>query len=144
MRVVLDANIFVSALISDKGNPTRIIDRWLAGEFDLLVSRPIIDEILKVTGYERIQNKYAKVRENRLEFVALVEENGIWAEPSQTIDIVSADESDNRYIECAIAGNAHYIVSGDQHLLELGEYQGIIIVSPAIFVTLLDLEAGGL
>ncbi len=138
MRVVLDANIFVSALISDKGNPARIINRWLAGEFDLLLSRPIIDEILKVTGYERIQNKYAKVRENRLEFVALVEENGIWAEPSETIDIVSADESDNRYIECAVTGNAQYIVSGDQHLLDIGDYQGIIIVTPAMFITLLD------
>lgn len=138
MRVVLDANIFVSALISDKGNPARIINRWLAGEFDLLVSRPIVDEILKVTGYERIQNKYAKVGENRLEFVALVEENSIWAEPSETIDIVSADESDNRYIECAVTGNAQYIVSGDQHLLDIGDYQGIIIVTPAMFITLLD------
>jgi uncharacterized protein len=138
MRVVLDANIFVSALISDKGNPAKIINRWLAGAFDVLVSQPIIDEILKVTGYERIQNKYAKVRENRLEFVALVEENGIWAEPSETIDIVSADESDNRYIECAVTGNAQYIVSGDQHLLDIGDYQGIIIVTPAMFITLLD------
>ncbi|MFO7538422.1 MAG: putative toxin-antitoxin system toxin component, PIN family [Chloroflexota bacterium] len=138
MRVVLDANIFVSALISDKGNPAKIINRWLAGEFDLLVSRPIVDEILKVTGYERIQNKYAKVGENRLEFVALIEENGTWAEPSETIDIVSADESDNRYIECAVTGNAHYIVSGDQHLLDIGDYQGITIVTPAMFITLLD------
>jgi uncharacterized protein len=138
MRVVLDANIFASALISDEGNPARIINRWLAGEFDLLLSRPIVDEILKVTGYERIQNKYAKVGENRLEFVALVEENGIWVEPSETIDIVSADESDNRYIECAVTGNAQYIVSGDQHLLGIGDYQGIIIVTPAMFITLLD------
>jgi uncharacterized protein len=138
MRVVLDANIFVSALISDKGNPAGIINRWLAGEFDLLVSQPLIDEILKVTGYERIQKKYAKVRENRLEFVALVEENGIWAEPSETIDIVSADESDNRYIECGVAGNAQYIVSGDQHLLDIGDYQGTIIVTAALFITLLD------
>ena len=138
MRVVLDANIFVSALISDKGNPARIINRWLAGEFDLLVSRPIIDEILKVTGYERIQNKYAKVRENRLEFVALIEENGIWAEPAETVDIVSADESDNRYIECAVTGNAQYIVSDDQHLLDIGDYQGVFIVTPAMLITLLD------
>jgi uncharacterized protein len=144
MRVVLDANIFVSALISDKGNPAKIINRWLAGEFDVLISRPIVDEILKVTGYERIQNKYARVRENRLEFVALVEENGIWAEPSETVAVVTADESDNRYLECAVTGNARYIVSGDQHLLELGEYQGIIILTPTIFVTLLDLEVGGL
>ena len=63
MRVVLDANIFVSALISRQGTPAITVDRWLAGEFDVLVSRPIIDEILCVTGYERIWIKYARVRE---------------------------------------------------------------------------------
>ena len=138
MQVVLDANVYVSALISDKGNPSRIINRWLAGEFDILVSPPIINEILRVTGYRRIQNKYARVRENRLEFVELISEQGFWIEPDRALSIVPADESDNRYFECAVAGGAQYIVSGDAHLLEIGEYRGIVIVTPAAFITLLD------
>ncbi len=138
MRVVLDANIYISALISNKGNPAKIINKWLAGQFDVLISQPIVDEILRVTNYKRIQKKYAKVRENRLEFVELVIEQGIWEKPSGTLTVVSADESDNRYVECAVAGNAQYIVSGDEHLLDVGEYQGIIIVTPATFLTLLD------
>lgn len=138
MRVVLDANIYISALISNKGNPAKIINKWLAGQFDVLISQPIVDEILRVTNYKRIQKKYAKVRENRLEFVELIIEQGIWEESSGTLTVVSADESDNRYVECAVAGNAQYIVSGDEHLLGVGEYQGIIIVTPATFLTLLD------
>ena len=138
MRVVLDANIYISALISNKGNPAKIINKWLAGQFDVLISQPIVDEILRVTNYKRIQKKYAKVRENRLEFVELIIEQGIWEESSETLTVVSADESDNRYVECAVAGNAQYIVSGDEHLLGVGEYQGIIIVTPATFLTLLD------
>lgn len=138
MRVVLDANIYVSALISDKGNPAQIVKRWLEGEFEVLVSQAIIDEILRVTDYARIQRKYAKVRENRLEFVALVSEQGIWTEPPEELSVISADESDNRYIECAAAGEAKYIVTGDDHLLELGDYQGIAIISPAAYVALLE------
>ena len=63
MRVVLDANIYVSSLISSKGNPARIVDRWLAGEFEVVVSQEIIAEILRVTGYERTPKKYNRVPE---------------------------------------------------------------------------------
>jgi putative PIN family toxin of toxin-antitoxin system len=137
MQVVLDANIYVSALISDKGNPASIINRWLVGEFDILVSPPIINEILRVTGYKRIQNKYARVRENRLEFVELISEQGLWVEPEEILSIVTADESDNRYFECAVTGSAQYIVSGDTHLLDVGEYRGIVVVTPAAFLAIL-------
>ena len=135
MRIVLDTNIYISNLISDKGNPAKIVRWWLEGEFDVLVSQPIIDEILRVTGYERIQKKYARVRENRLEFAALISEQAEWIEPREILNIV-VDESDNRYIECAVAGNAQYIVTGDDHLLAIGEYQGIAILTPAAFVAL--------
>lgn len=135
MRIVLDANIYISTLISSKGNPARIVRWWLNGEYDVLVSQPIIDEILRVTAYDRIQKKYSEVRENRLEFVALISEQAIWVEPNELLDVVG-DESDNRYIECAIAGSADYIVSGDEHLISLKEYQGVEIVTPAAFAAL--------
>jgi putative PIN family toxin of toxin-antitoxin system len=136
MRLVLDTNIYVSNLISEKGNPAKIVRWWLEGEFDVLVSQPIIDEILRVTDYERIKKKYAKVRENRLEYVALIAEQALWTEPRQRLDVVVSDESDNRYVECAVAGGAQYIVSGDEHLLELVEYEGIRVLTPAAFVAL--------
>jgi hypothetical protein len=136
MRIVLDTNIYVSNLISDKGNPARIVRWWLEGEYDVLLTQPIVDEILRVTGYERIQKKYAKVRENRLEFVALISDQAEWIEPKERLDVIAADESDNRYVECAVAGNAQYIVTGDDHLLDLREYEGIAILTPAAFVTL--------
>jgi len=138
MRVVLDANIYISSLISSKGNPARIDARWLAGEFEVVVSQEIIAEILRVTGYERIQKKYARVREQRVEFGQLIAEQGVWVEPEERLSVVTGDESDNRYVECAVAGTAQYIVTGDEHLLEIGEYQGILILPPATFVTLLE------
>jgi putative PIN family toxin of toxin-antitoxin system len=140
MRVVLDANIYVSALISEKGNPARIIDEWLEEAFELVISLPISDEILRVTNYERFQRKYAKVRENRLEFVRLLSDQCIWVEPTEKLEVVRADESDNRIVECAVAGSAEYIVTGDGHLLELENYQGIEIVTPATFIIMLEMH----
>lgn len=135
MRVVLDTNIFVSSLITAKGNPVKIVRWWLEGKYDLLVSQPIIDEILRVTSYQRLQKKYARVRENRLEFVTLIKEQATLIEPEKVLSIID-DESDNRYVECALAGNARYIISGDDHLLELKEFEGVLMVNPATFVTL--------
>ncbi|WP_420641292.1 putative toxin-antitoxin system toxin component, PIN family [Candidatus Leptofilum sp.] len=142
MRIVLDANIYISALITSRGNPTTIIQKWLIGEFDVLLSQPIVDEVLRVTAYERLQKKYRKIRENRLEFVELISEQGIWTEPLEKLAIVTADESDNRYLECAVAGGAAYIVSGDNHLLNIGSYRGINILTPAAFLALLEMEGG--
>ena len=136
MRLVLDTNIYVSNLISEKGNPAKIVRWWLEGEFDVLVSQPITDEIIRVSGHERIQKKYAQVRENRLEYAALIAEQALWIEPQEKLDVIAADESDNRYVECAVAGGAQYIITGDEHLLELGEYEGIRVLTPAAFVAL--------
>lgn len=140
MQVVLDANIYISSLISPKGTPALIIDRWLKGEFDVLISKPIIDEVSRVTGYERLQKKYRRIRENRLEFVELISEQGLSVEPTERLNVVTADESDNRYIECAVAGGASYIVTGDDHLLSIESYRGINIITPTTFITLLDLD----
>lgn len=138
MRVVLDTNIYVSALISGRGNPAKILDAWLKGQFDVLVSPPIIDEILRVTAYPRIQKKYPLVKERRLEFVELILDQGILIEPDQKLAVIVDDESDNRYVECAVSGNARYIVSGDDHILNVGEYLGIMMVAPAAFVIMLE------
>lgn len=139
MRVVIDANVYISALISAKGTPALLIDRWLKGSFDVLISRAIIEEILRVSAYEKLQ-KYKRLRDARLEFVTLLSEQAIWVEPTETVDAVAEDEADNRYVECAVAGNAHYIISGDAHLLNIAEYQGIRLISPGDFVILMESE----
>ena len=140
MQVVLDANIYISSLISPKGTPALIIDRWLKGEFDVLISKPIIDEVSRVTGYERLQKKYRRIRENRIEFVELISEQCLSVEPTERLSVVTADESDNRYIECAVTGSATYIVTGDDHLLSIESYRGINIITPATFIRLLDFD----
>lgn len=137
MRVVFDANVFISALISSRGAPAKLLDAWLEGRFEMLISHAIVEEIARVMAYEHLQ-KYRRLREFRLEFVTLLSKQAILVEPAATISVVREDETDNRYIECAIAGDAKYIISGDAHLQAIGQYQGIQLLSPVEFLAQLE------
>lgn len=138
MKAVLDANVFVSALINTRGTPKQLIDLWREEAFELLISNAILDEIGRVLRYPKIAALH-KLTETELQtFLALLGEEVLVA-PTETLH-VSLDESDNRYLECAVAGGAEYLVTGDKlHLLPIGEYQGIQIVSPAVFLAALQL-----
>jgi putative PIN family toxin of toxin-antitoxin system len=70
-------------------------------------------------------------------FLKLLATQAIMVETSETIAVVT-DETDNRYLECATAAKASCIVSGDNHLLTVGAYKGIVILPPATFVALLE------
>ena len=61
--------------------------------------------------------------------------------PKIKIEQIREDSADNRVLECAVEGNADFIVSGDKHLLELEEFQGIVILDPKSFLTLLNFES---
>lgn len=76
MRIGIDANVYVSALISPRGAPAQIFARWINDRFDVLISPAIVDEPLRVTAYEKLQ-EYARLRENRQEFVQLLSEQAI-------------------------------------------------------------------
>gem|GEM_PF-6644378 len=66
-----------------------------------------------------------------------IKRTSLWAPADQTLDLIEAGETDNRFIELAVAGKARYIITGDKrHLLPLRRYQGIEIVSPAEFLAL--------
>ena len=140
MKVVLDANIYVSSMLNNHGNPKRIMAMWEQGDFDVLVSESIIDEVGRVLRYPRIVKRHKQDEEAIERFLKLLASEAVIVEPAEVLDVVQEDESDNRYLECAIEGKAQYVVSGDQHLLKLGEYKGIIIIPPAAFVALLERE----
>lgn len=132
-RVVLDANVFVSAILSPKGAPARILRAWRDGRFQLVVSEPILAEIAQVLRYPRIQKRHGWPEREVDEFVEDLAQCAILVYPKKSFAAVE-DASDNRYLECAVAGGAQYLVSGDQHLLALESFEGVAILSPAAFV----------
>lgn len=140
MKVVLDANVIVSAFISSRGAPRQIVDQWRAEEFQLLTSENILQEVSRVLRYPKIAALHRLTATELREFLTLLREEGTVVITTETL-AVSPDETDNRYLECAVAGSADYLVTGDKrHLLPLTEYRGVRIVSPATFLVALQLE----
>ena len=140
MKVVLDANIYVSSMVNTQGNPKRIISAWQQGAFDVLISSAILDEIERVLRYPRLVKRHKQDETAIQRFLKLLENEAIIVEPTDVLGIVKDDESDNRYLECAVKGKAQYVISGDKHLLDIGEYRGIVILPPAAFVAILSRE----
>ena len=138
MRVVLDTNVLISAVLVKSGNPVQIIQMWQAGLFELLLSPATFEEIERVFTYPKIQKRLQAQPDRVPGFLELLRTNGIWVEPTVQLNAVKKDESDNRQLETAVAGKADYLITGDAHLLMLGTYAGIQIVTPAAFVLQFD------
>jgi len=140
MRIVLDANVLVSALISRKGAPARLLEYWQEERFDVVISPAILQGLQRVLHYPRLQQRYHLPEEGIQRFLRLLRRQAIGVEPSEELAVIEHDPTDNRYLECALAGEVEMIVSGDHHLVALGEYRGIQILTPAGFLALLKLE----
>ena len=137
MIIVIDTNVIVSSLLSPHGPPAQPLRHWEAGEFQVATSLPLLSELERVLNYERVRRYY---REPLDKIAALLERLRAVAsvvEPELTVDVVEQDPADDRVLECAIAGGASYIVTGDVHLVALKEYRGITILSPAAFIAML-------
>jgi putative PIN family toxin of toxin-antitoxin system len=134
IRTVLDANVFVSALLSPRGFPSRILAAWRAERFHLVISPAILEEIGRVFQYPKIALRHrwpeAKIRL----FLEDLAHLAILTPGEHRLNVIAEDPSDNRYLECAVEGDAGYIVSGDQHLLRLATYQRIKILTPREFL----------
>jgi len=137
MRVVLDTNIIISAFLVALGAPARIVASWRAGRFDLVVSPALLAEYEEVLGYERIQRRHRMTPERITGEVADIARLAILVEPHTVPAVIAQDPDDDQVLACAVTGEASYIVSGDPHLLNLRQYHGIRILSPAAFVQLL-------
>ena len=141
MRVVLDVNVLVSAIISPHGSPGKILNLWEKDQFDLILSPAILDELERVIHYPKIQGKYTLPEEQVKQFIDLISSQSIIVDPSMKINLVRGDPPDNRFLECAREGGATYIVTGDNDLLDLKEYEGIEILLPSVFLAILEIES---
>jgi putative PIN family toxin of toxin-antitoxin system len=140
MRIVLDANVLVSALISSKGAPAKIVADWQEDEFEVAISPPILHELDRALHYPKLQERHHLSEQQIRHFLHLLARQTVVVAPPQRLTVIEIDPDDNRYLECALAALAEVIVSGDRHLLTLGEYEGIQILSPAGFLAFLTLK----
>jgi putative PIN family toxin of toxin-antitoxin system len=135
----LDTNVLISGLIGEDGPPRQLIDAWLEGRYTLVTSLYQADELNHVLSYPRIASRL-RLEETELNLIlaALLCEAEITPGLVE-LPGVTRDPKDDPLLACAVEGNAHYLISGDRDLLDLGEYEGIRIVSPRQFVGILNL-----
>lgn len=126
-RVVIDTNIYISFL--KRGYYRKILDLWLKERFELLTSNEILDEVFEVLS----RPKFNFSPEEIIELGELLYERAIMVEPKEELN-VCPDPDDNKFLECAIEGKAHYLVTGDPHLKDMEKYEEIEIVPGSFFL----------
>ncbi len=129
-RTCWDTSPLVSAAIRRMGIPRQLLDFSIARGLEIVVSPATLDELRDVLGRPHIRRRYAITDISTEEFIASIEEYALTAPALIRIDAVPDDPSDNHVIAAAVETECDRIVTGDQHLLGLGSYLGILIVSP--------------
>lgn len=132
-RVVFDTNIVISGLLNPAGVPSRILQYLPLEIYELLVSEEILVE------YRDTLNKFTKIRNRvRKGLLRKICDYATLVRPKEKIEVIKEDPTDNKFLECALAGKAPTIISGDKHLLHLRDFRGIEIVKAFDYLKILD------
>lgn len=137
MKVVIDTNVFVSSIFG--GIPKQVVEQWFTGRITLCLSEEVFRE------YQRVLRALEAVSEEEERDLIAAFTSGqhvLYTNDPPPVDVVSDDPDDNKFIACALALEAAYIVSGDSDLLKLKSYMGTPIVTPRRFLEILDETAG--
>lgn len=130
--VVLDTNVLVSAL-GWNGAERRVYRACRRGTLQMATSHPLLTELGRVLMYEKFSFAKGEIKL----FFADICSHALVVSPAEVLTVVS-DDDDNRAIECALAANARWLVSGDRHLLALRRYRGIRIENAGKFLASLS------
>jgi len=122
-RVVADTNVIIFAILF-RGLPGAFLDLSSVRAFQLVTSSALLDEL---DG--KLRTKFKQSPQNIGHVRSWIEGFAEVVKPTVVIDLVVDDPDDNRVVECAIAGTAKYIVSGDRHLLKLRKFAEITILT---------------
>jgi putative PIN family toxin of toxin-antitoxin system len=127
-RVVADTNIYISALMFG-GLPGDLLDLGLIQALRLVISPALLNEL-----EDKLRVKFGVSAADAAAIRIKLESVGDLIDPAIVVEVVTEDPDDNRVLECAVAGHADYIVSGDRHLLKLKRHAGITILTAREFL----------
>jgi putative PIN family toxin of toxin-antitoxin system len=132
--------VIVSSFLTALGNPAKIRSALEQEQFELVVSEELLFEYQRALAYPRVARRYGMTSSETAEIVDGLRTKAILTTLSEVPEIIREDPADNMVLATARDGEAAYIVSGDDDLQRLGEYNGIQILSPAGFLALLEHE----
>jgi putative PIN family toxin of toxin-antitoxin system len=127
-RVIFDTNVLISAL-GFSGKPEQCLNLVRNGELMLFRSPETMGELARVLHYDHLPF----TDDDRIDFYTVMVYNSELVYPN--VDLaVSSDPDDDKFIECAVAAQADYLISGDSDLLDVGSHRNVTILSPAKFL----------
>jgi putative PIN family toxin of toxin-antitoxin system len=133
MRAVIDTNVFVSSFFG--GNPRKVIDYWFSGSLTLCISRPVLEEYFDVLSRFEFDDNALLMK-----LMSFIEKsaNILFVENPKEDQWIKDDPKDNKFIACAVALKADYIISGDSHLTRAKKVGNIRILTPLEMLSLLS------
>lgn len=134
MRAVLDPNVIISGLLSPGANAANLLRAWERGEFELIVSTALLEELERALGYPKLRRHIPEEEAQRV-LRWLTESATVAVDPAEPPPILSVDSGDDYLIALAASRRA-ILVSGDRHLLDLADR--IPILEPALFLKYLS------
>ena len=131
-KVIFDTNVWISLFLK----------RALAQEFSetinkqvtLFISQEILVEISRVLTCPKIRRILDSSETNTKQILRFIAENTIIVDPKIKVKLINEDPQDNKILECALAADADYIVTGDSHLLKVGKFKQTTILTPRAFL----------
>ena len=128
-KVVIDTNVFVSGIFFS-GPPYRILKAWHDGRIKIAVTEDILEEYRRVI--ETLSVKFDNIDIDYILELLLIEAELV---PSYSFnENICEDPDDDKFLACAIAAKSKYIISGDKHLLKIGQFLNTTIVTPRYFL----------
>jgi putative PIN family toxin of toxin-antitoxin system len=127
----VDTNVFISSFFG--GNPRKVIDLWKSGDIILCLSKPIVDEYIEVLRRLKLQD------EKELEELLSLFAHGfhiVYTAKTPELHVVEEDPDDDKFIECAVALKAKFVITGDSAVRKIQDYMNIKIVSPTEFLSI--------
>ena len=136
LKVVLDANVFVGAVLKPHSDLAKIFELVREDKIKLILSEDILLEIRTVLLYPKIRKRHRRTQKEIDEFLNKVSQASILVQGRIEPDEIREDPADNKYLSAALEAKADFIVSGDHHLKDLKVFEGIRILDPSAFLVL--------
>jgi putative PIN family toxin of toxin-antitoxin system len=137
LKVVLDANIFVSAVLKPHSDLAKIFELIKEDKIKLVLSDDILSEIRTVLLYPKIRKRHRRTPKEIHKFLKKTVRVSIVAPGGTKVEEIKDDPEDNKYLSAALEEGADFIISGDHHLKDLKIFRGIRIVDPSTFLNLI-------
>jgi len=131
---VVDTNVLISAAVFG-GLPRLLLERARSRAFMLITSPWLIEEFTK-----KLRTKFKVSASEAMLAGELVKDFALVVTPEMNLEVIAKDPDDNHVLECAVAGNADFIVTGDKHLLDFGSFEGIQVLTARQFLHFLELR----